>query len=125
MPRGFDRKQRVADLIQKSLAQILLHEMHDERSRLVTVMDVSISKDLSFAKVYVSVLEEEKAKDILLMLNNAAKYIRHALARTVELRIVPELRFYYDDSMAKGYRINSLLNSAMSEPENKKKTDKE
>lgn len=115
MKRGFDRAQRVGDLIQKELAQMLLTDMTDDRFRLVTVISVSVSKDLSYAKVYVSVLndDEQKIKDIVMALNHAAKSLRYNLAKAVDLRIVPELKFVYDETTLRGFRISSLINDAV------------
>lgn len=113
--RGYDRTERVADLIQKALAQLLLQEMSDDRLRLVTVLSVTVSKDLSYAKVYVSVLldEPDEIQHIIKNLNRSAKSIRYQLARMVKLRIMPELKFVYDESTARGFRISSLIEDAM------------
>lgn len=115
MKRGFDRTQRVADLIQKALAQILLEDMSDENFRLVTITGVSVSRDLSYAKIYISVLvdEEKKIKETIQALNHAAKSLRYNLAHAVDLRIVPDLKFVYDDSTARGFRISSLIDKAV------------
>lgn len=115
MKRGFNRAQRVGDLIQKSLAQILLTSMPDERFHLVTVTGVTLSRDLSYAKVYVSVLLEDKDEILKTMkaLNRAAKHIRYQLAKDVILRIVPELKFIYDESTFRGFEISRLLDSAL------------
>lgn len=115
MKRGFDRTQRVADLLQKALAQLLLQDMTDDRFRLVTVTGVSVSRDLSYAKVYVSVLldEKEKIKETVLALNRASKSLRYQLAKEVDLRIVPELKFVYDESTAQGFRISQLIDEAV------------
>lgn len=115
MPRGFQRTERIADLIQKSLAQILLQEVSDERFRLVTITSVSVTRDLAYAKVYVSVLEEEqeKVKAIMTALNHAAKYLRYTLAHSIDLRVIPELKFTYDESTRHGFKISSLIDAAM------------
>lgn len=121
MKRGYDRTQRIGDLIQQTLAQMLLQDMSDERFRLVTVMSVVVSRDLSYAKVYVSVLMDdvENIKQTVIALNRAAKPLRYQLAKEVELRIVPELKFVYDESTAHGFKISRLIDSAMT------KTDKD
>lgn len=120
MKRGFDRTQRVGDLIQQTLAQMLLQDMSDDRFRLVTITSVAVSRDLSYAKVYVSVLMDniENIKQTVVALNRAAKALRYQLAKAVDLRIVPELKFVYDESTAHGFKISSLIDSAMT------KTDK-
>jgi ribosome-binding factor A len=119
--RGYDRAQRVGDLICRTLATMLVEDMLDERFKLVTIMNASVSKDLSYAKIYVSVLSEDKKQitDIVHALNASAKKLRYNLAHAVELRIVPELKFVYDDTTARGFHMTGLINDAM------KKTDNE
>ncbi len=119
--RGFDRTQRVADLIQKTLAQMLLQDMTDDRFHLVTVTSVNMSRDLSYAKVYVSVLEEEadKIKQTVDALNRSAKSLRYHLAQSVDLRIAPELKFVYDESTARGFKISNLIDAAMKDDKKK------
>lgn len=113
--RGFDRSRRVADMLQKTLAQMLLQDMDDERFRLVTITSVTVNRELSYAKVYVSMLidGEEKIKATVDALNRSAKSLRYHLAREVDLRIVPELKFIYDETTAKGFRISDLIDEAM------------
>lgn len=120
MKRRFDRTQRVGDLLQKTLAQMLLQDMTDDRFRLVTITSVSVTRDLSYAKVYVSVLldDKDKIKETVNALNRAAKSLRYNLAREVELRVVPELKFVYDESTAHGFHLSMLIDSAV------KKSDK-
>lgn len=117
---GFQRNERVADLIQKTLAQMLLQDMGDDRFRLVTITSVTVTRDLSYAKIYVSMLIDEEAKIIEMIhaLNAAAKGLRYQLAHSVELRIVPELKFVFDDSTAHGFRISSLIDSAVKKSRN-------
>lgn len=121
MKRGYDRKARVADLVQKALAKIILQELADERFRFVTITDVTMSRDLSYAKVFVSMLEDDpvEIKATVDALNQSAKHIRHSLAHEVKLRIAPEVKFHYDESTAHGFKISSLIDSAI-----KKKNEK-
>src|SRR5690348_12819454 len=113
MKRGYERTQRVADLIQKALAQLLLQDMSDDRFRLVTITGVNVSKDLSYAKIYVSVLmdDKDKIKATVDALNRAAKPLRYQLAKEVLLRVVPELKFVYDEATAHGFHISTLIDS--------------
>jgi ribosome-binding factor A len=115
MKRGFDRARRVADLLQKTIAQMLLQDMSDDRFRMVTVASVTISRDLSYAKVYVSMLfdDPEKIKQTVDALNRSAKAMRYNLAKQVDLRITPELKFIYDETTAKGFRISDLIDAAI------------
>lgn len=122
MKRGFERTQRIADLIQKALAPMLLQYVEDDRFSLVTITGVTVTRDIGYAKVYVSVLLEDEAeiKDILKSLNHEAKALRYNLAHAVDLRVVPELKFIYDSSTASGFRISSLIDSAMTKSDKKK-----
>ncbi len=113
MPKNYSRTQRVGDLIQTALADILQVHAKDLQCGLTTIISVKVSADMSFAKIYVSVLEDEKAVEVIATLNKAAKFLRYELANAVELRITPELRFYYDDSIVRGSRISSLINDAL------------
>lgn len=121
MKRGFERTQRIADLIQKSLAPMLLQDMVDERFRLVTITSVTVTRDLSYAKIYISILmdNEDQIKQTVEALNRAAKSLRYHLAREVDLRVVPELKFVYDESTARGFRISTLIDSAVKKSEKK------
>lgn len=112
--RGFDRSRRVADLLQRTLAQMLLQDMGD-RFHLVTVTGVTMSKDLSYAKVYVSMLfdDEDKIKTVVKELNGIAKMLRYNVARAVKLRIAPEFKFIYDESTAHGFRVSDAIDAAM------------
>lgn len=111
--KGFKREQRINDLIQTTLAEIIQREAKDLRFGMVTLTGVSVTHDLAHAKVFVSVLEEGKATETLTALNNAAKYLRYSLANAIELRVTPELKFIYDDSTVRGSRISSLINNAL------------
>ena len=112
--RGYDRGRRVADLLQKTLAQLLLQD-NDDRFHLVTVTGVSMSRDLSYAKVHVSMLFDDpvKIKEVMVSLNRSAKTLRYHLASAVKLRIAPELKFIYDESTAHGFRVSDLIDAAI------------
>lgn len=113
--RGFDRTQRVADLIQKTLGRMLLQDMPDRRFKFVTVVSVTVSRDLGYATAYVSVLSDdpEVIKETVADLNRQAKNLRYHVAQEVDLRVMPELRFVFDESTANGFRISSLLSAAL------------
>jgi ribosome-binding factor A len=122
MKRGYDRRERIADLIQEALAQLILQDTSDERFSLVTITSVTVSRDLSFAKVYVSILldDENKIKQVIEALNGSTKFLRYNLAHAIKLRIVPELKFIYDESTARGFRISNLIDSVMKKSEKDK-----
>src|SRR5579872_1949324 len=108
MKRRFDRTERVADLIQKTLATLLIQDVTDQRFSLVTITGVTVSRDLSYAKVYVSVLSDDatQIKEVIQALNRSAKNLRYSMTKEIKLRISPELKFVFDDSTAHGFHIS-------------------
>jgi len=108
------RQSKVAKLVQKELAEIFRAEAKNMfLGAFITVTVVRISPDLSSAKVYVSILAPGKdEKDIFKLVNEQTVVIRKKLGTIVgkQLRIIPELHFYIDDSYGYAERINSLLN---------------
>jgi ribosome-binding factor A len=109
-----NRMDRVSQLVQTTLADILLKESEDTRFHMVTITSVILARDLSTAKVFVSIWDETKVEETIAALNKASKYLRYALAQSkIEMRVIPELKFYYDDSTVRGNRIQSLLNTAL------------
>lgn len=105
------RPERVAHLMQREVADILQNKMRDPRiATMVSVTDVEIAHDLSFAKVFVSILAEGEERDrTLKTLASAAGFVRHELAPRMGLREMPELRFLLDDSIQRGARVDDLL----------------
>lgn len=103
------RIERTAELIQRKLAQIIQQEIRDPRlTGLVTISAVEVSRDLSHAKIYFTVLSGDP-QQATCILNAASKYLRTALARTLETRIVPDLHFVYDESIEYARRLNRLI----------------
>ena len=116
MPRDFDRTRRIAEQIQRELAQLIQMELKDPRLGMVTVASVEVCRDLSNAKVYVTVFnKDDNPKIAIEILQNAAGYLRHELGKRVKLRILPQLRFIYDDTIAKGAHMSALIARAVAE----------
>ena len=110
------RAHRVADQIQQELAILVQRELRDPRLGFVTVSLVRISKDFSFADVYFSVLgkdTQEQAQDSLAALISASGFLRSALSKKLQLRMVPQLRFHFDDVLVKGHQMGELINRAV------------
>ena len=119
MVKERSRTYRVADQIQRELADILRKGVKDPRlPEMVTISDVSVSRDLSVAKIYFTLVDEERRQDADFVLNRAAGFIRTELSRRIQLRSVPQLRFRYDDSIEKGEHIESLIQSALESDRN-------
>jgi ribosome-binding factor A len=105
------RPERVAHMIQREVADLIANRLRDPGlGSWVSVTGVEVTKDLSFARVYVSVLSDGAEREAsLAALTRAAPFIRRELAHRLELREVPELRFEFDESIERGARIEGLL----------------
>jgi len=115
MPKEYSRTLRVAEQIQRELAQLIQQELKDPRVGLVTVADVEVTTDLSHARVYVAVLgDADSARDTVAALNHAAGFLRHELSHRLSLRNTPALRFIHDQTTEKANQLASLLSRASS-----------
>ena|SRR3990167_1101684 len=108
------RTDRVSSQIQEILAPLLREVRKNKKAPLATITEVKISKDLSAASVYVTVLSDDQRviKETIAHLNHQTKTLRFLLAQNIKLRIVPTLRFYFDESTLVGFRIAHLLDKA-------------
>jgi ribosome-binding factor A len=122
MPKDFSRTRRVGEQIQREMAQLIQQEIKDPRLGLITISAVKLSKDMSHANVFFTTLDEELSVDeTLKILEGAAGFLRHELAKRMQLRIVPHIHFKYDESIAYGNDLSALINKAMGmeNPENR------
>jgi ribosome-binding factor A len=107
------RQDKINRLIQKDLSQIIREKSKDEFfSTMITVTKVSITSDLSYARVYVSIFElKYKKEDILKLLKEKTPMLRKLLGdrERFQLRIIPEIMFYIDDTLDYKQRIDELL----------------
>ncbi len=106
-----NRNYRLAGEIKRDLTDIFAHNIRDPHiDSMVSVTDVEVSNDLSYARVYVSKLGNEKEREALLeALNKANGYIRTLLSQRLKIRKVPELRFFLDNSLEYGAKIERIL----------------
>jgi len=106
------RAQRISDRIQQELSEMLIMEIHDPRLTGVSVTDVSVDRELAFADVYVSALEgSERSQEIISGLNHASGYLRSELAKRIDLRVFPHLRFHWDPTPERADHIEKLFES--------------
>ena len=111
------RGARIADQIQRELAELVRTEVRDPRVGLVTLTGVELSRDQSHAKVFFTVLGAQGAAgEALEGLGRAAGFLRSALARELTTRKVPELHFAYDESVERGVRLSRLIDEAVQPP---------
>jgi ribosome-binding factor A len=116
MPKDYSRVQRVADALQRDLAQFIQLEMRDPRVGMVMVNEVEVSRDLAHAKVFVTFMgkdSEQEASEALRVLNEAAGFLRTQLARNSTMRTTPRLSFVFDSSVLRGQQLSSLIDRAV------------
>ena len=110
--------ERLNHAFQEEISMILMTDIKDEDIKFVTITGVDTTSDLSYAKVYFTVLDETKKETTLEALTGAASFIRSKLAERVEIRHTPELKFIYDTSIEYGNHIEEIIDSINKE-ENK------
>lgn len=118
MPREFTRSDRVSDAIQRILAQIIPQEVRDPRIGMVNINDVTVTRDMAYAKVFVTFVGAETEADSLqraAVLNKAAGFLRTFLAKELSMRTVPKLQFIYDKTAIRGQEISVLIDRAIRE----------
>ena len=108
MSNQFKRTDRIAETMLRNLAQLIQQEITDPRLGLVTLSAAKVSKDLSHAKIYFTVLNDEP-QQAAAILNAAASFLRSLLAKAMKLRTVPQLHFVYDESIEYGKRLSRLI----------------
>lgn len=101
--------ERINTDLKREISKILANDVQDKNVGFVTVIDVETSNDLSLAKVYVTVLNDEKKEQVMKALSKAKGFVRSQLFSRVELRKIPDLRFVYDESIGRAYRIEELI----------------
>jgi len=107
------RPQKVADLIQREIADLLRHEVRDPRVGMVTLTSVDVAPDLSHAKVFFTILDKAKQADTTKALQRAAGFLRSQLSHRMSMYTTPELRFVYDESVERGDRLSRLIDSVV------------
>jgi ribosome-binding factor A len=117
--KGQGRPQRLGDLIQREVSDLIRDEVRDPRVGMITITSVDVSPDMSHAKVFFTVLEKDKLPDTLAGLGRSAGFLRSQLAKRIKMYTTPQLRFVYDESVEQGDRISRLIDSVI--PRKKKK----
>lgn len=118
MPRDYPRTLRVAEQIQRDLADLIRLEIKDPRVGMVTLTDVEVSADYAHAKVFFTTLGTgDQIAAATGGLNHAAGFLRHELGRRIKLRGIPQLHFIYDDSVERGVRLSQLIDDAVGAPD--------
>lgn len=100
---------RIASNMVKEISYILANEIKDNDIKFVTVTDVKLASDLSYAKVYVTVFDKEKIKETMKALDSARGFIRKKLSERIDIRHTPELSFVFDESIEYGNKIEKII----------------
>ncbi len=108
------KQGRIGDSIQKELARMIRSELSDPRLGFITISEVVVTLDLSIARIYVTVLEESKQAENIIILQGAAKFLRNGLAKKLKLRHTPRLEFFYDHGLDNGIKMTALIEQVVS-----------
>ncbi len=121
MAKDYSRSDRLASQIQRELAALITRELKDPRLMQPIILDVEVTRDLSLAKVYFSVLRPEDSDDTREALNHAAGYLQRELGKVIKSRLTPRLKFIFDDTDIRGRRMDELIDSVIAK--DKRKSD--
>lgn len=112
MPRTSSRLDRIGDLVKQELALLIQGELRDPRLGMVSVTAVKVSRDLAHAEVFVTTMEADPAEAVA-ALNKASGMLRSLLAKNLNLRTTPRLKFIFDESVERGRRLSALIDTAL------------
>jgi len=124
MPKEFSRSRRVGEQLQREIAQLLQVEVKDPRVAGVTVQAVEVSRDLSYAKVFYTIMADKDLEEVQQGLEKAAGFLRRELGKSLVMRHVPSLRFKYDASIERGSSLSQLIDEAVASDRDKNEEDK-
>ena len=110
--RSSGRPQKLGDLIQRELSELVQRELRDPRVGMITLTGVDVSPDFSHAKVFFTCLNREHLQDATEGLKRASGFLRSQLAKRIKLYTTPELRFEYDESVERGDHLSRLIDQA-------------
>ena len=110
--KSFHRTDRISAQLRRELGTLVREAVAEHGLPSVSVSDVEVTRDMAHAKVFVTALQPQRAREAIKALKALAPELRHQLARAVKMRHVPELHFHYDESLDRGERIDQLLRDA-------------
>lgn len=114
MPKEFSRSSRVAEQVQRELAELIRLELKDPRVGLVTLTGVELTPDYAHAKVFYTTLADPSARQgIDAGLRRASGFLRRELGRRIRIHTLPELHFVFDESVERGDRLSRLIDEAV------------
>lgn len=119
MPNEFSRTERIAAAIHKELSALISNDLKDPRVGMITISEVQVSQDLSYAKIYYTLFgEQDDPQETQAGLKQASGYLRSALSKTLSIRSTPELKFIHDDTPERGDHLEALIARARARDRN-------
>jgi ribosome-binding factor A len=109
------RNHRLSELIHREIGSIILTEMRDPRFKDLTITGVKLNDDLSHAKVYFTVLDRTKTKEIAKALNNAHGFFRSKIGERIDVKYVPQIKFYFDETQENADKLEQIFKEIHSE----------
>jgi len=125
MPKDFTRTQRLGEQIRRELSVLVQNEVKDPRVSMVSFTAIKLSRDLSHATVYCTLMNKDDKTETIQALNRASGFLRKKLAAEINARIVPALKFVYDESLERGTHLTELINAARKDDADKGLIDDE
>lgn len=116
MAKEYSRAERLGDELQRVLSVAIQNEVRDPRVGMVNINEVVVSRDLAYAKVYVTFVDRaagSDSKEATTALNGAAGFLRSLVAKQLDIRMTPKLQFLYDETSVKGQALSSLISQAV------------
>lgn len=109
------RTQRISDALRQEVAVLIRDSIRDPRVGMASITDAVVTKDLAYAKVYVTFVDktDEESLQAVEVLNGAAGYLRNGVAKSMNLRTTPKLSFFYDRSVRAGETLEALIEKAV------------
>ena len=121
MPKDYSRTLRIADQIQRELADLIRNELKDQRVGMITLTGVEVSQDYAHAKVFYTTLGSDEDNFLTDKgLKHASRFLRGQLSNRLRLRLVPQLQFIYDESVEQGIRLSQLIDKAVKQDKREK-----
>ena len=108
------RTRRIGEQLRRELAELIRAELRDPRLALISMTSIEVSRDLAYARIYVTLMgDPAERNERVAELNRAAPLLRRELGRRMRLRVIPKLEFRYDEIVEQGARLSALIDAAV------------
>ncbi len=122
MPKDYPRSERLASQIQRELAGLVRLELKDPGLSMVSILDVQVTRDLSHARVFFSVLNQDDAPACIEALDRATGFLQREIGHRLKTRVTPKLSFIYDDTDIRGREMSDLIDAAVASDKRRSET---